>query len=176
MLAPIVKDFLAAHPAVSLDITTDNRQSDIASGRFDAGIRAGRFVAEDMQIVRASAPSRLMAVASLDYLQRNPPIRAPQDLQHHNCFRFRGNDQISTWEFARGKRTLHLSVNGTLVTNNMELVPRAVLEGVGYTIESYVAAELAQWRLMPLLTDWSPQHQSYHLYYSGRRQLPVPLD
>jgi DNA-binding transcriptional LysR family regulator len=46
----------------------------------------------------------------------------------------------------------------------MELVPRAVLEGVGYTIESYVAAELAQRRLMPLLTDWSPPHQSYHLY------------
>lgn len=57
----------------------------------------------------------------------------------------------------------------------MELVPRAVLEGVGYTIESYVAAELAQRRLMPLLTDWSPQHQSYHLCYSGRRQLSVPL-
>jgi DNA-binding transcriptional LysR family regulator len=177
VLAPIVKDFLAAHPAISLDITTDNRQSDIAGGRFDAGIRVGRFVAKDMQIVRASAPSRLMAVASPDYLQRNPPIRVPQDLQHHNCIRFRGNDQISTWEFARGKRTLHLSVNGALVTNNMELVLRAVLDGVGvgYTIESYVAAELAQQRLVPLLTDWSPQHQSYYLYYSGRRQLPVPL-
>ncbi|HEU5096028.1 MAG TPA: LysR substrate-binding domain-containing protein [Reyranella sp.] len=66
VLAPIVKDFLAAHPAISLDITTDNRQSDIASGRFDAGIRAGRFVAKDMQIVRASVPPRLMAVASPD--------------------------------------------------------------------------------------------------------------
>jgi len=42
-------------------------------------------------------------------------------------------------------------------------------------IESYVAAELAQRRLVPLLTVWSPQHQSYYLYYSGRRQLPVPL-
>jgi DNA-binding transcriptional LysR family regulator len=59
----------------------------------------------------------------------------------------------------------------------MELVLRAVLDGVGvgYTIESYVTDEIAQRRLVPLLTDWSPEHYSYYLYYSGRRQLPVPL-
>ncbi len=35
--------------------------------------------------------------------------------------------------------------------------------------------EIAQRRLVPLLTDWSPEHQSYYLYYSGGRQLPLPL-
>lgn len=177
VLAPMIRDFLAAHPAISLDITADNQQSDIVSGRFDAGIRVGRFVAKDMQIVRVSEPSRLIAIASPEYLQRSPPLKTPQDLQNHNCVRFRGSDEINTWEFSRGKRTLHLSVNGTLVANSMELVLRAVLDGVGvgYTIESYVTDEIAQRRLVPLLTDWSPEHYSYYLYYSGRRQLPVPL-
>lgn len=177
VLAPIIKDFLAAHPAISLDITTDNQQSDIAGGRFDAGITVGRFVAKDMQIVRVSESSRLIVIASPEYLQRNPPPKTPHDLQNHNCIRFRGNDQINTWEFARGKKALHLSVNGTLVANSMDLVLRAVLDGVGvgYTIESYVTSEIAQRRLVPLLTDWSPEHYSYYLYYSGRRQLPVPL-
>jgi DNA-binding transcriptional LysR family regulator len=177
VLAPIIKDFLASHPGISLDITTDNGQGDITSGRFDAGIRVGRAVAKDMQIVRVSEPSRLIAIASPDYLQKKPPIATPQDLQDHNCIRFRYNDQVNPWEFARGKKVLHLSVNGTMVTNSMELVLRAALDGVGvgYTIESYVTTEIAQGRLVPLLTDWSPIQHSYYLYYSGRRQLPVPL-
>jgi DNA-binding transcriptional LysR family regulator len=59
----------------------------------------------------------------------------------------------------------------------MDLAVRAVLDGigVGYTIESYVASHLAAGRLVPLLADWSPGHHSYYLYYSGRRQLPLPL-
>jgi len=177
VLAPMIKDFLAAHPAISLDITADDNQGDIASGRFDAGIRVGRFVAKDMQIVRLSEPSRLVAIATPDYLQRSPPLKTLEDLQNHACVRLRSADHIVPWEFARGKKTVHLQVNGPLVVNNMDLVLRAVLDGigVGYTIESYVAAEIAARRLVPLLTDWSPEHHSYYLYYSGRRQLPVPL-
>jgi DNA-binding transcriptional LysR family regulator len=59
----------------------------------------------------------------------------------------------------------------------MSLMIRAALNGVGigYTIESYVAPEIARGALTPLLTEWSPEHQSYYLYYSDRRQLPVPL-
>jgi len=58
------------------------------------------------------------------------------------------------------------------------LLVRAVLDGVGvgYTIESYVASHLAAGRLVPLLGDWSLEHHSYYLYYSGRRPLPAPLN
>jgi DNA-binding transcriptional LysR family regulator len=177
VLAPMIKDFLAAYPAISLDITADDKQGDIAGGGFDAGIRVGRFVAKDMQIVRLSEPSRSIATATPDYLRRRPPIRRPEDLQNHNCIRLRTSDGILAWEFARGGKTLHLQVNGSLVVNNMSLMLRATLDGVGvgYTIESYVAAEIAARRLVPLLTEWSPQYHSYYLYYSGRRQLPVPL-
>jgi DNA-binding transcriptional LysR family regulator len=177
VLAPLIKDFLAAYPAISLDITADDKQGDIASGRFDAGIRVGRFVAKDMQIVRLSEPSRSVAVATAGYLQGRPPIRRPEDLQNHNCIRLRTADGILAWEFARGRRTLHLQVNGSLIVNTMSLVLGATLDGigVGYTIESYVASDVAARRLVPLLADWSAQHHSYYLYYPGRRQLPVPL-
>jgi len=177
VLAPMIKDFLAAYPAISLDITADDSHSDIAGGRFDAGIRVGRFVAKDMQIVRLTEPTRSIAIATPDYLRRSPPLRTPQDLQNHNCIRLRSYGQIAAWNFARGKTVLHLSVNGSLVVNSMSLVLGAVLDGVGvgYTIESHVASEIASGRLVPLLTDWSPEHHSYYLYYSGRRQLPVPL-
>jgi DNA-binding transcriptional LysR family regulator len=178
VLAPRLKHFLAAYPAISLDITADDgAQGDIAGGRFDAGVRVGRFVAKDMEIVRVSEPSRLIAIASPEYLQRNPTPKTPQDLQRHNCIRLRNDNQFVTWNFAKGKTRIEMSVSGTLIVNSMNLMVHAALDGVGvgYVIESYVAPYIAQGGLAPLLTDWSPEHESYYLYYSGRGQLPGPL-
>jgi len=177
VMAPAMKDFLAAYPAIVLDITVDDTDADIVSGRFDAGIRVGRRVARDMQMVRVTEPSRLIAIASPEYLQRKPAPRIPQDLQDHNCIAFRKDHQHMPWEFAKGKSKFEISPTGTLTVNNMDLVVRAALDGVaiGYTIESYVASHIDAGRLVPLLVDWSPGHHSYYLYYPGRRQLPIPL-
>ena len=54
VLAPVIKQFLAAYPGIALDITLDDSNTDIVTGRFDAGIRVGRLVARDMQVVRVS--------------------------------------------------------------------------------------------------------------------------
>jgi DNA-binding transcriptional LysR family regulator len=177
VLAPVIKAFLAAYPAIALDVTVDDGRGDIVGGRFDAGIRVGRRVARDMQIVRVSEPSRLIAIAAPEYLQQHAPPKTPQDLQRHNCIGLRNDRQVLEWEFAKGKSKIEMSVQGSLVMNSMDLVVRAVLDGigVGYTIESYVTPHIAAGDLVPLLTDWSPGHHSYYLYYSGRRQLPVPL-
>lgn len=177
VLAPVIQSFLAAYPAITLEITVDDEDGDIVSGRFDAGIRVGRRVARDMQMVRVTEPSRAIAIASPAYLERHPAPKTPPDLQRHNCIGFRKNHQSVPWEFVKGKSKFEMSVTGSLAVNSMDLLVRAVLNGIGigYTIESYVSAHIAAGRLVPLLTDWSPAHHSYYLYYSGRRQLPVPL-
>lgn len=81
------------------------------------------------------------------------------------------------WEFSKGKSKFEMSVSGSLTVNSMDLLVRAALDGIGigYTIESYVSAHIAGGRLIPLLLDWSLEHHSYYLCYTGRRQLPVPL-
>jgi DNA-binding transcriptional LysR family regulator len=178
VLAPVIKEFLASYPAIALDITVDDNDGDIVSRRFDAGIRVGRRVARDMQVVQVSEPSRLIAIASPEYLRRHPAPKVPADLQRHHCIRFRkGDQQFLAWEFAKGKSKFEMSVSGSLIVNSMELMLRAVLDGIGigYTIESHVADHIAAQRVVPLLGDWSSGYHSYYLYYSGRRQLPVPL-
>src|SRR5262249_28139388 len=147
--------------------------SDIVGGRFDAGIRVGRQVAKDMQIVRLTEPSRLIAFASPAYLKENPAPKVPEDLEHHNCIRHRKDAQAMPWEFTKGKRTMEMMVAGSLMVNSMSLMAQAVRDGIGigYTIESYIAAEIAEGTLVPLLTDWAQGYHSYYLYYSGRRQL-----
>jgi DNA-binding transcriptional LysR family regulator len=177
VLAPVIKAFLAAYPGIGLDITVDDSDRDIVSGRFDAGIRVGRRVARDMQMVRVTEPSRAIAVAAPEYLRTNPAPKTPRDLHAHNCISFRKEERCVPWEFAKGKNKFEISVTGTLTVNTADVLIRAALDGVGvaYMIESYVAPHIAAGRLVPLLVDWSLVHHSYYLYYSGRRQLPAPL-
>jgi DNA-binding transcriptional LysR family regulator len=177
VLAPALRKFLEAYPAISLDVTVDDNESDIVGGRFDAGIRIGRRIAKDMQMLRVSEPSRLIAMASPAYLSSHSAPVSPTDLQRHACVRLRNNGRIIDWEFQKGQSKVDVSVNGPLTVDNMELMVRAALEGVGigYAMELHIADHIAAGRLVPLLLDWSVLHHSYYLYYSGRGHLPLPL-
>ncbi len=178
ILAPMLKDFLANYPAIHLDITVDNSTSELTMGRFDAGIRYGRRIAQDMLLVPASPPSRIIATASPEYLARHPQPKTPQELQHHTCIRYRlANQQIVPWEFERHKKKIEIAVNGPLIVNDVDLMVKAAMAGVGigYVVEAYIAEALRERRLTAMLTDWSPPYHSYYLYYASRRQLSAPL-
>ncbi|MGK3891051.1 LysR substrate-binding domain-containing protein, partial [Enterococcus faecium] len=69
----------------------------IASG-FDAGIRYGGTVPEDMIAQRLSPDIRWVAAASPVYLERFGTPTTPHDLHKHRCVCIRlGNDQIYQW-------------------------------------------------------------------------------
>ncbi len=178
ILAPLLKDFLAMYPAIHLDITVDNSTSELAMGRFDAGIRYGRRIAQDMLLVPASPPSRIIAMASPEYLTRHPLPKTPQELQGHACIRYRlANQQMVPWEFERHKKKIEIAVNGPLIVNDVDLMVKAAIAGVGigYVVEAYIVEELRSGHLTAMLTDWSPPYHSYYLYYASRHQLSAPL-
>ncbi len=178
ILAPILKDFLLAYPAISLEIDVDNSHIDIVKGRFDAGIRYGRVIANDMVMVKASAPSRMIAVASPAYIAIHGTPQTPQDLQAHACIRFRrGNQQLLAWEFEKQKKKIEIAVSGQLIVSDVDLMVKATRDGVGigYMAETYMKDDIDQGVLVPLLTDWSTAYDSWYLYYASRQHLSAPL-
>lgn len=178
ILAPMLKGFLQAYPAINLEIAVDNVNIDIVKGRFDAGIRYGSIIAQDMVMVKASPPSRIIAVASPEYLARHAMPATPQDLQNHACIRFRrGNQQLLAWEFERDHKKIEVGVSGPLIVNDVDLMIKAVRDGIGigYMAEAYMSPDIMQGRLIPILTEWSPTYDSWYLYYGSRHQLSAPL-
>lgn len=178
ILAPMLKDFLTAYPAINLDIDVDNANIDIVKGRFDAGIRYGRLIAQDMVMVKASTPSRIIAVASPEYLAKHGMPKTPQDLQSHACIRYRlGDQQLLIWSFEKSKKKIEVAVSGPLIVNNIDLMVKATCDGIGisYMAETYMSQDIAQGRLIPMLTDWSPTYDSWYLYYASRKHLSAPL-
>jgi DNA-binding transcriptional LysR family regulator len=175
--AGIVADWLAPftrlHPDVVLDVTVDDRLTDIVAEHFDAGIRLGERLARDMVAVPIEGKASLAAVASAGYFKAFGTPETPRELEQHRCIsqRLPTHGQIYHWEFERRGRAFEVSVNGPLIVTDTELAIRAALSGVGiaYVLESTVSAHLRAGRLVRVLEEWSPSFAGMHLYYPRHR-------
>src|SRR5205807_2018132 len=125
--------------------------TDIVSGRFDAGIRIGERIAKDMIAVRLLDAFGVIAVASPEYLSRHPKPMTPEDLHEHSCVRLRWDwdGSIQPWVFENAHRRVEIAVDGPLVLNDSYLVMNAVLDGVGigYISEPIIQAQIAGGKL-----------------------------
>lgn len=178
VIEPILADFLAAYPLVTLEIVTDSGLTDIVRDRFDAGIRPGHRLEQDMVAVKVGEDARPTVVASPGYLRAHGTPATPSDLQHHNCIRQRfASGVLQPWVFERDETTLEVQVKGSLVVSDGDLAMRAALDGVGIARLPINRVEegITQGRLVALFEDWRPRSVGFYLYYSSRRQVPEAL-
>ena len=178
VLGPKLGEFARNYPDVVLDITTDESRVDLVAGGYDAGIHYGEFIEQDMVAVRVSPDHRPAIVGSAAYFHSHPRPKSPRDLLQHRCINFRHDrDEIYRWEFDKGKRSLAIAVNGPLIVDDVELVIRAALEGVGlaYLGEDRAAPHLDSGALVRVLEQWCQPFPGFFLYYPSRRQQPAAL-
>ncbi|CAN7588696.1 LysR family transcriptional regulator [Phenylobacterium sp. LjRoot219] len=178
LLAPVLPTFVERYPDVELEVSVSNRMIDVIESGFDAGIRYGGTVPEDMVAQRLSPDIRWIVVAAPSYLERFGHPEHPNDLQAHRCIRIRiGDDSIYRWEFERGEDQLSVAAPGSLIVDDGRLGLAAARDGVGlmYVADTMVRAELASGALRSVLDDWATSSGGYHIYYSSRRQVPAAL-
>jgi DNA-binding transcriptional LysR family regulator len=171
--------FLREHRDVKIELTNDEGFVDIVQGGFDAGIRMGESVQKDMVAVPLSGPVTMAVVASPEYLQRIPAPRHPNDLERHECIRFRfaGTGAIYKWEFKTDGRPVEYEVQGSLTISDTLFGLDAALEGVGlaYTYEQLAEPHIRAKRLRRVLTKFSPTFPGFYLYYPSRHDQPTKL-
>src|SRR4051794_18023599 len=132
VLAPKLGQFAREYPDIVLDVTTDDSRMDIVAGGFDAGIHFGEYIEKDMIAVRVSPDHRPAIVGSPGYFESRREPRSPRDLLKHQCINFRhGSAGLYRWEFEKAKNSLSVAVNGPLTVDDIQLVLRAALDGVG---------------------------------------------
>src|SRR5579863_1341778 len=178
VLGPKLGQFARDFPDVVLDITTDDSRVDLVAAGFDAGIQYGEFIEQDMVAVRVSPDQRPAIVGSPAYFESQAKPKSPGDLLHHRCINFRhGTGGVYRWEFDKGKQSLTVAVNGPLILDDVELMTRAAIDGVGLAFMSEVdaAPHVASGALVRVLEDWCPPFPGFFLYYPSRRQQPAAL-
>ena len=148
---------------------------DIVAERFDAGVRLGETIAQDMVAVRIGPDMRMAVVASPGLFRRHEAPASPQDLARHQCInlRFPTHGGLYAWEFEHGGRAVNVRVEGQLIVNDIALALHAARDGAGDrpTSPRTMCCRISPpGRLTQVLQDWCAPFSGYHLYYPSRRQ------
>ena len=177
ILAPALAKLLPRYPDIQVEINNDYNLVDIVAERYDAGVRLGEQVAQDMIAVRVGPDFGMVVVGAPSYFKKRPRPLVPHDLTSHACIALRlpTSGGLWSWPFAKDGRELKVRVEGPLVFNTITLMIDMALAGLGlaYVPEDQVKDYLKKGRLVQVLEDWSPPSSGYHLYYPSRRQ-PTP--
>lgn len=177
VLLPRLVPLMREYPDINIEFDVSYGLRDIVADRFDAGVRLGEAIDQDMIAVPITPPLRMAAVASPIYFETRAVPKKPQDLVQHNCINIRlpTRGGVYVWEFEKKGRELNFRASGQGIFNTSPPIVEAALMGLGIAFlpEEEFAPYLDGGKLMRVLEDWCPPFPGYHLYYPSRRQ-PSP--
>lgn len=178
LLKRIVPRFLERYPGMSIDLSAEGKLVDIVDQGFDAGVRLGESLPQDMVAVRLGDDVRFLAVAAPAYLEGKPALTTPDDLRLHRCIRQRlPSGKRYRWEFRKHGQEVTVDVPGPLTLDSVGLMVEAAVEGLGiaYVPDMSARQDIDEGRLVTVLEDWCPVIAGLFLYYPGHRHVPAGL-
>jgi DNA-binding transcriptional LysR family regulator len=179
LIEPHQAAFTAQYPRIQLDFTFDDRLVDIVDNGFDAGIRSGRSLHNDMIALPMGGVQRHVIVASPKYLAQVGCPQKPQDLLRHNCIRQRFNSLSRNyeWRFTLPEGPVAIEVNGNLLYSEMRSAMEAARRGLGfaYVFSRFAEEYIKSGELVPLLEDQCSTMDGFYIYYPSRRHQPGKL-
>jgi DNA-binding transcriptional LysR family regulator len=178
ILHDVMGPLLRRNPGLKLDIVATDRLVDIVEEGFDAGIRFGDRLTQDMIAVRIKPALRFAIVASPDYFQGREIPLLPADLHQHACIRYRyPSGAIYNWELEKDGQAIDVEVDGAITIDDQDLMVEAALQGCGlaYVWENRILRHVAEGQLVRCLADWLPSDDGLRLYYPSRRYLSAGL-
>jgi DNA-binding transcriptional LysR family regulator len=171
--------FLAAYPDIRLDLTITDDEFDIVRQGYDAGVRLGEVIEQDMIAVPVSTEQRQFAVASKSYLSRHGVPSHPGELTGHACIGWRPQSDAAPyrWEFTENKRDFDVSVEPRVTTNDMGIMIHLACSGAGITfgMEETFRPYVTRGELVPILEAFCPPFPGFYLYYPKRQHQPLKL-
>lgn len=178
ILMPVVTRLMADYPDLKVEISVDQKLTDLVAERFDAGVRLGEQVEKDMIAVRIGPEIRMAVVGSPAYFEKHPKPGTPHDLTQHACINLRlpTLSGLYAWEFEKNGRPLNVRVDGQFTCNDVPPIVQAAVDGLGLAClpDNQFGSHIEEGRLVRVLEDWCPPFPGYHLYYPSRRQ-PSPV-
>lgn len=84
-LAPLLSEFLGRHLAVTLKLWLTKDPCDLVENGIDVSLRLGNADEPMLAMRKLTDASERILSASPACLARHPPVRAPEDLLHHDC-------------------------------------------------------------------------------------------
>lgn len=176
----LVASFASANPGVTIDVTVTDDELDIVAEGFDAGVRLGEAIEQDMiAIPIGPRRQREAVVASPDYVARHGAPSHPRDLVDHRCIGWRPAPEVAPyrWEFQEHGVPFEVAVEPQITTNDLRFMLRTALNGGGITFatEDTFRPYLQSGELISMLEDFLPPFPGFFLFYPQRHNMAPKL-
>jgi DNA-binding transcriptional LysR family regulator len=156
-VAPLLPEFLAKYPDVSIDLQLSDATVDMIGDGFDAAIRIAVLPDSSLIARRLCGVPRYL-VGSPSYLKRHGRPGHPLRLAEHVCITYGHGTGAQTWRFThKNGKTATVRPSGPLRVNNGDAMMPALIAGLGLGIlpEFILRGALDSGQLERLLADWS---------------------
>jgi DNA-binding transcriptional LysR family regulator len=177
-VAPLLPEFLAAYPEVSVDLHLSDATVDLVGDGFDAALRIAVLPDSSLVARRLCGVAR-HTVAAPAYLERHGRPSHPLDLATHRCLCYAYLATPDVWHFtnAAGEQA-SVRPGGPLRANNGDAMMPALLAGIGIAVlpDFIVREALADGRLEAILTDWSLPQGALHLVMPSAGPRPARVE
>ncbi len=174
-VAPLVPDFLAQHPEVSLSLNLSDRVVDIVNESVDCAIRVGDLPDSSLVSVRL-ADNRRLCVATHGYLQHAGIPQTPADLARHQCLTLSSDaSQSRGWAFSVDGEVTYTRPSGRLDCSDGQVLQQWCLQGLGIAWRSTWEVEhhVAQGRLQVVLEAFQAPPNGIYAVFPQRKHLPL---
>jgi DNA-binding transcriptional LysR family regulator len=164
-VAPLLPEFLAAYPEVSIDLHLSDELVDLIGAGFDAALRIAALADSSLRARRLRDVSRYL-VAAPSYVRQCGRPSHPSDLAHHACLCYAYLPTPDVWRFiGKAGEEAQVRPRGPLRANNGDALAPALLAGLGLAVQpDFIVSEaIRDGRLEVVMPDWRPPPIALHL-------------
>jgi DNA-binding transcriptional LysR family regulator len=174
VIVPLALDFMTQHPQLQVDLSFEDRYTDLVAQGVDVAVRMGKL-ADSALGARYLGTNPWLMVASPKYLRKAGVPKRPSDLSGHEALIYSSVQGSDGWRVLspRGE-AVTVPVTARLRSNNLSAVLAAARSHMGVAaLPWYVAADsLAAGSVVEVLKGHSLPEQEIHAVYPSPRLVP----
>jgi len=169
-VSPLVCDYLARYPAVTAELTLNDRNVHMIDEGVDIALRIGHLEDSSLHARRVGATRRVV-VGSPRYLTRHKRPRAPGELTKHRTIQLTPLTPGPEWRFVRGAKQLRIPLRPAFVTNSADVALEHALRdgGLALLLSYQVREHVRAGALQIVLRGYEPPPSPIHAVYPSAR-------
>lgn len=173
---PLAYEFLRAHPEITLNVFSTNRNVDLTEEHMDLGIRIGELADSSMVAVKLGM-IRVVTCASPEYLQSRGTPLAPGDLAGHDTVQFGNLNSALGWTFPDQGDTPAKPALVRVHATDVVAACEAAKQGLGIArVPSFMLPDdLRSGSLVEILAAYAPAPFPVHIVYMKQGLLPLKV-
>ena len=174
VLVPLALEFMKHNPQVQVDLSFEDRYTDLVANGIDVALRLGKL-ADSSLGARTLGVNPWVLVASPTYLRKRGTPRRPSDLKEHATLIYSSVQGNDIWRLRNASgEPVSVAVTGRLRSNNLSALLAASRSHMGIAaLPRYVAHDsLEAGRVVEVLKTCRLPEQEIHAVYPSPRLVP----